>query len=61
MTDKTIYHGTRCVKITDNNGSGLYLSRLYVNGDTATLTHAQHKTLKGAITWANKVLHYDKR
>ena len=35
----------------------VYLSRLYVNyGDTATLTHAKHKTRKGRDTWADKVL-----
>ena len=36
---------------------GIYSSRLYVNyGDTATLTHAKHKTRKGRDKWADKVL-----
>lgn len=32
-------------------------SRLYVShGETATLTHATHKTQKGAQRWAEKIL-----
>lgn len=34
-----------------------YHSRLYVNyGETATLTHAKHKTRKGVSNWCYKVL-----
>ena len=50
------WQGSRVV-FTICNSPKHYNSRLYVNhGETATLTHANHKTKKGAIRWANKVL-----
>ena len=54
---KTVRKGSRIVKIDNQNTARIFQSRLYVNrGETATLTHAEHKTLQGALRWADKVL-----
>lgn len=54
-----IRNGTRSVISNNGNTAGVWESRLYVNdGDTATPTAAEHKTRKGAINWAQKVLGY---
>ena len=53
----SVKKGSREVYISNQNTAGIFESRLYVNrGETATLTHASHKTLTGAIRWANKIL-----
>jgi hypothetical protein len=61
MTQTTIQIGNRTVHITANDPTGPFSSRLYVNtrgGDPgdATLTCAKHKTLAGAVKWANALL-----
>lgn len=57
MQFKEIAKGTRKVVATRNDDNSEWQSRLYVNnGETATLTNAKHKTLKGVEKWAAKVL-----
>ena len=47
---------SRMVRTTSEQGN-MYYSRLYVdNGNIATLSSAKHKTRKGAIRWAKKIL-----
>jgi len=54
---KKIKSKSRTVIINNMNTAKIFESRLFVNhGETATLTHADHKTLKGAERWASKVL-----
>jgi len=49
--------GSRVVKTHNQTTDRSYESVLFVNhGEDATTTRANHKTLKGAIKWANKVL-----
>ena len=55
------WRGSRVVHTGNNSGDGYgkdnFYSVLFVNnGDTATTTRAYHKTLTGAINWANKIL-----
>ena len=45
----------RKVYISNQNTGGIYESRLFIN-DVAGRQHAQHKTVKGAMLWANKLL-----
>jgi hypothetical protein len=49
-------NGSLKVVSTSNDGSR-WTSRLYVNcGETATLTHATHRTEAGARKWATKTM-----
>lgn len=57
LTLVTAQAGTRHVVTSANTDAGPFSSRLYVNrGNTATLTAATHKTLKGATKWARKAV-----
>lgn len=57
MFSKTIQKGSRQVVISANTPQGPFSSRLYVNnGETATLTCAKAKTLKGAEKQAERML-----
>ena len=57
FVNTSIKKGSREVVISNQNTAGVFESRLYINrGQTATLTHATHKTLAGALKWANKIL-----
>jgi len=59
---KDVWKGSRVVRINDNSNSGYgnrgrYYSVLFVNsGETCTTCRAHHKTLTGAIKWAEKIL-----
>ena len=55
MSEIRITRGSRV--IISHYQRPMYYSRLYVNyGNTATLTHAKHKTRKGRDRWADKQL-----
>ncbi len=57
MNTIVIEHGTRSVVTSYEPETGVYSSRLYVNGgDTATLQNAKHKSQRGMLKWASKVL-----
>lgn len=55
MQIQTAKKGSRVVISSNQNTAGVWESRLYVsNGEIATPTCAQHKTLAGAEKWAAK-------
>ncbi len=57
IVSKAIRRGSRQVVISNQNTGGIFESRLYVNrGETATPTSARHKTLAGAVKWAEATL-----
>lgn len=55
--EKEIKRGSRSVLISNQNTAGIFASRTWLcNGTICGTQSAEHKTLNGAIKWANRIL-----